>query len=349
MKITSASRSSFVLTAMLAGISTGAMAQSITGAGSSFAAPLYGAWGQGAKSAVGVDLNYQSIGSGAGQNQVKARTVDFGASDAPVDDDKLAAAKEFQFPTAIGAIVPIVNIPGVANNQLKLSGPVLAEIYLGDITNWNDPKIKALNPTVALPDLAIAPVHRADGSGTTYVFTAYLSQVSPEWKSKVGFATSVSWSLGAGAKGNEGVAGTVKNVQGGIGYVEYVYAAKNTLVATKLQNAAGAYLIATPESFQMAASNADWKHAKNFVANMLNTQGAKSWPIVSATYALLPEDPKDAGKSLAVMKFFDYGFAKGADAASSLYYIPLPATVEAAIRKGWTASIKGPDGAAIWK
>ena len=349
MKITSVALAALMAGLSTAAVSTAAMAQSITGAGSSFAAPLYGVWGEAAKSAIGVDLNYQSIGSGAGQNQVKARTVDFGASDAPVDDDKLAAAKEFQFPTAIGAIVPIVNIPGVANNELKLSGPVLAEIYLGDITNWNDPKIVALNPGVALPDLAIAPVHRADGSGTTYVFTAYLSQVSPEWKSKVGFATSVSWALGAGAKGNEGVAGTVKNVQGGIGYVEYVYVAKNTLTATKLQNASGAYLIATPASFQTAAANADWKHAKNFVANMLNTPGVQSWPIVSATYALLPENPKDASKSLGVMKFFDYGFAKGADAAGSLYYIPLPVAVENSIRKGWTASIKGPDGAAIWK
>jgi phosphate transport system substrate-binding protein len=344
MKITSVA-----LAALLAGVSGAAMAQSITGAGSSFAAPLYSAWGQGAKSAVGVDLNYQSIGSGAGQNQVKARTVDFGASDAPVAADKLTAAQEFQFPTAIGAIVPIVNIPGVANNQLKLSGPVLADIYLGNITDWNDPKIAALNPGVSLPDLAIAPVHRADGSGTTFVFTSYLSAVDPDWKSKVGAATSVSWPLGAGAKGNDGVAGTVKNVEGGIGYVEYVFAAKNSLVATEMQNAAGAFVVGNPASFKIAASNADWAHAQNFVANMLNTQGIQSWPIVSATYALVPTNPTDAAKSLGVLKFFDYGFAQGADAASSLYYIPLPANVEANIRKAWTTAIKGPDGAAIWK
>jgi len=340
--------SSVALAAVLAGISTAAMAQSITGAGSSFAAPLYGAWGQGAKAAIGVALNYQSIGSGAGQNQIKARTVDFGASDAPVAADKLIAAKELQFPTAIGAIVPIVNIPGVAANQLKLSGDVLAAIYLGTITNWNDPKIAALNPGLTLPNLAIAPVHRADSSGTTFVFTSYLSAMSPDWKTKVGAATGVSWVLGSGAKGNAGVAGSVQNESGGLGYVEYVYAAQNTLTTVELKNAAGVYVQPTPASFMVAASNADWAHAKNFVANMLNTQGVLSWPIVSATYALVPENPADAAKSLAVLKFFDYGFAKGADVASKLYYINLPESVESNIRKSWSA-IKGPDGAAIWK
>jgi len=348
MKFSSITRTTAVVAALMAGVSSAAMAQSITGAGSSFAAPLYGAWGKGAKADIGVSLNYQSIGSGAGQNQIKARTVDFGASDAPVAADKLAAAQELQFPTAIGAIVPIVNIPGVAANQLKLSGEVLAEIYLGTITSWNDPKIVALNPGLTLPNLAIAPVHRADASGTSFVFTSYLSAVDPAWKTKVGAATSVSWPLGSGAKGNAGVAGSVQNESGGIGYVEFVYAAKNTLTTVELQNAAGVYVTATPASFMVAASNADWAHAKNFVANMLNTQGVQSWPIVSATYALVPENPTDAAKSLAVLKFFDYGFSKGADVATSLYYINLPTSVEAAIRKSW-AAIKGPDGAAIWK
>jgi len=348
MQIPFITRVSAVAAALLAGVSGAAMAQSITGAGSSFAAPLYGAWGKGAKADIGASLNYQSIGSGAGQNQIKARTVDFGASDAPVAADKLASAKELQFPTAIGAIVPIVNIPGVAPNQLKLSGEVLAEIYLGTITNWNDPKIVALNPGVTLPNLAIAPVHRADASGTSFVFTSYLSAVNPDWKKNVGAATSVSWPLGSGAKGNAGVAGSVQNEAGGIGYVEYVYAAKNTLTTVEMQNAAGVYVKPTPASFMVAASNADWAHAKNFVANMLNTQGIQSWPIVSATYALVPENPTDAAKSLAVLKFFDYGFAKGADVATSLYYINLPSSVETAIRKSWSA-IKGPDGTAIWK
>jgi len=347
MKISPAQFS--LIAALAAGVSGAANAQSITGAGSSFAAPLYGAWGQSAKSAIGVALNYQSIGSGAGQNQIKARTVDFGASDAPVSADKLSAAKEFQFPTAIGAIVPIVNIPGITANQLKLSGPVLAAIYLGTITDWNDPKIAALNPGTKLPDLAIAPVHRADGSGTTFVFTSYLSAASPDWKSQVGAATSVSWTIGSGAKGNDGVASTVKNVQGGIGYVEYVYAAKNALVPVQLQNPSGAYVIATPAAFKIAASNADWAHAQNFVASMLNTKGIQSWPIVSATYALVAEDPKDAAKSLAVLKFFDYGFSKGADIATSLYYIPLPANVEANIRTAWGTAIKSPDGTPVWK
>jgi len=224
----------------------------------------------------------------------------------------------------------------------------LAAIYLGTITNWNDPKIAALNPGLTLPNLAIAPVHRADSSGTTFVFTSYLSAMSPDWKTKVGAATGVSWVLGSGAKGNAGVAGSVQNESGGLGYVEYVYAAQNTLTTVELKNAAGVYVQPTPASFMVAASNADWAHAKNFVANMLNTQGVLSWPIVSATYALVPENPADAAKSLAVLKFFDYGFAKGADVASKLYYINLPESVESNIRKSWSA-IKGPDGAAIWK
>jgi phosphate transport system substrate-binding protein len=342
--------SSITLAALLAGISTAASAQSITGAGSTFAGPLYDAWAKDAKADVGVELNYQMIGSGAGLNQIKARTVDFGGTDAPLAADKLAALKEFQFPTAIGAIVPVVNIPGIKPNQLKLSGAVLAGIYMGDITDWNDPKIAALNPGVTLPDLAIAPVHRADGSGTTFVFTSYLSAVSPDWKSKIGAATSVSWPLGAGAKGNPGVAGTVGQVAGAIGYVEYVFAAKSTaLTTTMMQNAAGAYVVGTPASFMEAASSADWAHAQNFVANMLNTPGISAWPIVTATYAVLPEDPKDASKSLATLKLFDWGFSKGNDIAVSLYYIPLPTAVEDNIRAAWKTAIKGPDGAAIWK
>ena len=349
MKITSVARSSFAVAALLAGLTAAAHADSITGAGSTFAGPLYDAWGNSTKSEVGVELNYQMIGSGAGLNQIKARTVDFGGTDAPLAADKLATLKEFQFPTAIGAIVPIVNIPGIKPNQLRLSGPVLAAIYLGEITNWNDPKIAALNPGTTLPDLAIAPVHRADGSGTTFVFTSYLSAVNPEWKSKVGAATSVSWILGAGAKGNPGVAGTVANVQGAIGYVEYVFAAKSALVTTQMQNPAGAFVTGTPASFMEAASAADWAHAQNFVANMLNTPGIGAWPIVTATYAVLPTDPKDAAKSLAVMKFFDWGFRKGNDMATSMYYIPLPGAVEDSIRKAWSAAIKGPDGQPVWK
>jgi len=345
MKISSA-----ILATLLAGTSTAALAQTtITGAGSTFAGPLYDAWGQTAKSDIGVELNYQMIGSGAGLNQIKARTVDFGGTDAPLTADKLAALKEFQFPTAIGAIVPIVNIPGIAPNQLKLSGPLLAGMYLGQIMYWDDPKIKALNPGLALPHLAIAPVHRADGSGTTFVFTSYLSAVSPDWKSQVGAATSVSWVLGSGAKGNPGVAGTVKQVPGAVGYVEYVFAAKNTLTTTEMLNPAGAYVVGTPASFMEAASSADWAHAQNFVANMLNTSGVAAWPIVTATYAVLPENPKDAGKSLAVLKFFDYGFSKGGDTATKLYYINLPEAVENSIRKAWTTAIKAPDGSAVWK
>jgi len=313
----------------------------ITGAGSTFAAPIYGKWGEAASGTTGVKLNYQAIGSGAGINQINNRTVDFGASDMPVAGDQLTAHKLMQFPTVIGGVDIIVNIPGVKPNQLKLTGPILADIYLGNITKWNDKQITALNPDLKLPNLAIAPVHRADGSGTTFVFTNYLGTQSEEWKSKVGSSTSVAWPVGAGAKGSDGVAGTVKQIRGGIGYDESAYAAQNNLVTALLRNKAGQFVAPTMAAFEAAAGSADWSKVQNFAINLNDQPGAASWPILSATFVLLPTDPKDVNQSAAVKKFFDWGFTHGNDIAKQLLYIPLPDSIHDAIRAVWKAEVPG--------
>ena len=313
-----------------------ALAVDITGAGSSFAAPIYGAWGAAAKAPLGVLLNYQALGSSAGQNQVIARTVDFGASDAPMAGAKLASNMLLQFPTVMGGVVPIVNLPGIKSNQLRLTGAVLADLFSGEISTWNDPKIAALNPGVKLPDTAVAAVHRADGSGTTFVFTSYLAKESPDWKSKIGAASSIAWPTGAGAKGNDGVAATVRNTEGGIGYVEYAYANKNGLTTTLLKDKAGAFVAPDLDSFTKAADGADWQNAQFFAVDLLDTPGAGAWPIVSATFVLLPINPKDTARSAAVLRFFDWAFRNGAPAARSLQYVPLPASVQTAVRHAWT-------------
>ncbi|MCQ8240062.1 phosphate ABC transporter substrate-binding protein PstS [Rhizosaccharibacter radicis] len=313
-----------------------AAAADITGAGSTFAAPIYGAWGAAAKSATGTSLNYQALGSGAGQNQVIARTVDFGASDAPMAADKLSSNQLLQFPTVMGGVVPIVNLPGIAPNQIKLTGEVLAQLFSGEISQWNDPKIAALNPGVKLPDTAVAPVHRADGSGTTFVFTSYLSKANPDWKSKVGAASSISWPAGAGAKGNDGVAATVRNTEGGIGYVEYAYADKNHLTTTELKDKAGAFVAPNFDSFSKAAAAADWNNAPNFAVDLLDTAGTGAWPIVSATFVLVPTNPKDPARASAVLGFFDWGFRNGAPIAQKMQYVPLPAAVQASVRQSWS-------------
>ena len=315
-------------------------AQQITGAGATFPAPVYAKWGEAAKAALGIELNYQAIGSGGGQNQIMNRTVDFGASDAPVDGAKLEANKLLQFPTVMGAVVPIVNLPGIEANALKLTGPVLAEIYAGKITKWNGPEIAALNPGMTLPNLAIAPVYRADGSGTTYVFTTYLATVSPEWKDKVGAATSVKWPSGNGAKGNDGVAATVKQVRGAIGYVENAYAIQNKLATTQLRNKAGQFVAPTLPAFTAAAESGDWKGAANYAVNLIDTAGATAWPIVSATFILLPRDPKDPARSANVTKFFDWAYVNGSAIASGLEYIPLPKSVQDAVRASWKSDVK---------
>ncbi|HET7880738.1 MAG TPA: phosphate ABC transporter substrate-binding protein PstS [Acetobacteraceae bacterium] len=333
-----------VMAVGLAAFAFGAHAQQITGAGATFPAPVYTKWGEAAKGAAGIELNYQAIGSGGGQNQILNRTVDFGASDAPMDPSKLSDGKLLQFPTVMGAVVIIVNLPDVKENQLKLTGPVLADIFAGNITKWNDPKIAELNPGMKLPSLAIAPVHRADGSGTTFVFTSYLSAVSPDWKSKVGASTSVNWPAGAGAKGNDGVAATTHNTRGGIGYVENAYATQNKLVTTQLKNKAGQFVEPSMAAFTAAAANGDWTNAKDYAVNLIDQPGDKSWPIVSATFIELPKDPKDPARSAAVIKFFDWAYSKGDSIASSLEYIPLPDPVKASVRSAWHADVKGPDG-----
>lgn len=330
-----------VLAIALAGLGNAAEAQAqsrqITGAGSTFAAPIYQKWGVAAAPAIGVTLNYQAIGSGAGINQVNNRTVDFGASDMPLPGDQLAQHNLMQFPTVIGGVDIIVNLPGVKPDQLKLTGPVLADIYLGHVAKWNDKQIADLNPGLKLPNLAIAPVYRADGSGTTFVFTDYLGTQSPEWKANVGSSTSVSWPMGAGAKGSDGVSGTVKQITGGISYVESAYAAQNHLTTAQLRNKSGHFVASTMAAFEAAAANADWTKAEHFAMNLNDQPGAGSWPIVSATFVLLPTDPKDPNQSAAVKKFFDWGFTHGDDIARQLLYVPLPESVHEAVRGAWNA------------
>ncbi len=322
------------------GVSFAASAQQeITGAGGTFPAPVYAKWGEAAKSAIGIELNYQAIGSGGGQNQITNRTVDFGASDAPMDPAKLQSANLLQFPTVMGAVVPIVNIPGVKTDELKLTGELLADIYAGTITKWNDPKLIELNHGVALPNLAIAPVYRAEASGTSYVFTSYLSAVNASWKTNVGANTSVKWPAGAGAKGNDGVAATVGHTRGGVGYVENAYATQNHLVTAQLRNKDGQFVKPTTDSFKAAAAAADWTGAPNFAVSLIDLAGPNTWPIVSPTFILLPKDPKDAAHSANVMKFFDWTYKSGGAIAEQLDYIPLPTKVQDTVRAAWKRDV----------
>jgi phosphate transport system substrate-binding protein len=325
----------------LVAVGTAQAQTQITGAGSTFGAPIYTKWADASSAQTGITLNYQAIGSGAGINQINNRTVDFGASDMPVAGDQLATHKLMQFPTVIGGVDIIVNIPGVKPNELKLTGPILANIYLGNITKWNDKAIAAINPGLKLPSLAIATVHRADGSGTTFVFTDYLSMVSPDWKSQVGSSTSVAWPVGAGAKGSDGVAGTVKQIKGGIGYDESAYATLNHLTTAMLQNKDGKFVAPSMAAFEASAASADWSKVQNFAIDLNDQTGAASWPIESATFVLLPTDPKDPNKSAAVKKFFSWGFDHGSDIAKNLLYIPLPASVHDAIRAAWQKEVPG--------
>ncbi|MBS1082277.1 phosphate ABC transporter substrate-binding protein PstS [Gluconobacter kondonii] len=310
-------------------------AADITGAGSSFAAPIYGAWGTGAKSQAGISVNYQSVGSSAGQDQVIARTVDFGASDKPMNGERLAKEKLYQFPTVMSGIVVVANVPGLAPGQLRLDGPTLAALYDGEITTWDDDRIKALNPGLKLPDTDVAPIHRADGSGTSFVFTSYLSQVSPTWKQKLGAGTSIAWPGGAGARGNDGVAALVRQTEGGLGYVEYAYAAQNHLNIAQMKNHSGAFVAPTLASFTEAAKAADWVHADHYAVNLLDTDGASSWPIVTATFVLVPVDAahKESGK--AVRDFFTWGFQHGDADNARLDYVGLPQSVRTDILANW--------------
>jgi phosphate transport system substrate-binding protein len=333
---------------VFAGLSLAANAQQITGAGATFPAPAYAKWGEAAKAATGIELNYQAIGSGGGQNQITNRTVDFGASDAPMDPAKLVSANLLQFPTLMGAVVVIVNLPGVKQDELKLTGELVADIYAGKIVKWNDPKLVEMNKDVTLPSIAIAPVYRAEASGTSFVFTSYLSAVSPAWKSAVGASTSVKWPAGAGAKGNDGVAGTVRNTRGGIGYVENAYATQNHLTTTQLRNKAGAFVKPTIETFTAAAAAGDWAGAPNFAVSLIDTNGPGNWPIVSPTFILLPKDPKDATHSANVIKFVDWAYKSGGAIAQQLDYIPLPAAVQDSVRNAWRTQVIA-DGKPVYK
>ena len=321
--------------------------QEATGAGASFPAPLYAKWAAGYHKATGVKINYQSVGSGAGLRQIEARTVDFGASDAPLTDEELQKKGLVQFPTVVGGIVPVVNVRGIQPGQLRLSGQVLGDIYLGKITQWNDEAIRALNPGVALPDLAIAPVRRADGSGTTFGFTNYLSKVNAEWKSRVGEGTAVNWPLGAGGKGNEGVSAFVARLPGSIGYVEYAYAKQNRLAHVQLQNASGNFVNPDDDTFKAAAAGADW--ARSFHQILTQQPGANAWPITSATFILLHKVQDKPAQAAAALKFFDWALRTGDQTAAELDYVPMPASVKDVIRQSW-AGIQDAGGQPVgWK
>jgi phosphate transport system substrate-binding protein len=297
----------------------------ITGAGSTFVYPVLSRWASDFKKAGGDEINYQSIGSGGGIAQIKAGTVDFGATDKPLSSDELAASGLAQFPVVIGGVVPVINIPGAHPGQVKLSGPLLAGIYGGEITMWNDPRISKLNPGLHFPAKSITPVHRSDSSGTTFNFTHYLSQVSPGWKSKFGEGTSVSWAGGVGGKGNEGVAGYVKQLPYSVGYVEYAYVVQNKMAYTLVQNSAGKFVAPNARSFAAAAATADWNHARDFFLVMTNAPGANAYPITASTFVLMHKQPKDAATSASAKKFFNWALTKGQPQALSLDYVPLPA------------------------
>ncbi len=325
-----------------------AMAQDMTGAGATFPAPIYAKWADAYNKTTGARLNYQSVGSGAGIQQIRAKTVDFGASDMPLSDDVLAKDGLVQFPTVIGGVVPVVNIKGIAPGQIKLTGQALGDIYLGKITTWNDPALMALNPGVPLPGEAIAVVRRADGSGTSFIFTNYLSKVNPDWKAKVGEGTAVNWPTGAGGKGNEGVSAFVQRLPNSIGYVEYAYAKQNKMTYTMLKNKDGNFVAPEADNFKAAAAGADW--SKSFFQVLTDQSGKDAWPISGATFILMyktQDKPVNAANSL---KFFDWAYGNGDKMADDLEYVPLPAPVKEMVRKSWAANIKDASGKPIaWK
>ncbi|MGB7691767.1 MAG: phosphate ABC transporter substrate-binding protein PstS, partial [Pseudolabrys sp.] len=306
--------------------------------------PVYAKWADTYKKETGNGLNYQSIGSGGGIKQIKAKTVTFGATDAPLPGKELDETGLAQFPMVMGGIVPVVNLDGVKPGDLTLDGPMLAKIFLGEIKNWNDPAIQKLNPNAKLPNQAIAIVHRSDGSGTTYNFAYYLAEVSPDWKSKVGVNTSVQWPSGIGAKGNEGVANNVANTKGSIGYVEYAYAKQNNLTVTKMLNKDGKMVAPTSEAFQAAAANADWKSQPGYGVILANQPGEKSWPMTAATWILVYKKPSDPAATGEALKFFAWAYKNGAQMAEALDYVPMPTKVVSDVEKYWKSEIKDADG-----
>jgi phosphate transport system substrate-binding protein len=327
-----ATRSS-LLAAILLTTATLASATDVTGAGATFPAPVYAKWADAFSKATGAHVNYQSVGSGAGIKQIKSKTVDFGASDMPLKDEELAEAGLVQFPTVIGGVVPVVNLQGIQPGQIKLTGQVLGDIFLGKITKWNDPAIVALNAGVPLTDTAIAVVHRADGSGTSFLFTNYLSKVNTDWKTKVGEGTAVAWPTGTGGKGNEGVSAYVQRLPGALGYVEYAYAKQNKMAYVKLKNSAGNYVTPDDDNFKAASAGAEW--TKSFYQVLTDKPGKDAWPITGATFILMYKNQEKPEQATGTLKFFDWGYASGDKLAAELDYVALPDSVKALVRKLW--------------
>ncbi len=320
---------------------------SLNGAGATFPYPVYAKWANAYAKETGVRLNYQSIGSGGGIAQIKAGTVDFGASDAPLTKEQLASFGLVQWPQVMGGVVPVVNLPGIATNELRLTPKLLADIFLGTVTRWNDPAIAAVNPGVKLPKTRITVVHRADGSGTTWIFTNYLDKVSPEWHKRVGTAKSVAWPAGVGGKGNEGVSAYVQRIRGAIGYVEFAYALQNHMTAVQLQNRDGFFVEATIGTFQAAAANADWANAPGFYLVLTDQPGEKSWPITGASFILVHTSQKDPAKARGVLEFFAWAFARGDDMATALDYVPIPDGVVSMIEAMWASELQA-GGQKVW-
>jgi phosphate transport system substrate-binding protein len=323
-------------------------AADVTGAGATFPYPIYAKWAEMYKAATGTGMNYQSVGSGAGIKQIKAKTVDFGASDMPLKAAELEEAGLMQFPAIMGGVVAVVNVEGIHPGQLKLTGPVLADIYLGKITKWNAPEIAALNPGVKLPGDDITVVHRADSSGTSFLFTDYLSKTSPEFQSKIGAGTAVKWATGVGGKGNEGVAANVQRIKGAIGYVEWAYAKKNKLAHTQLKNRDGQFLQPDDDNFKAAAASAEWTKTPGFAVVLTDTAGKNSWPITGVSYILMHRAQADAAKGKEVVKFFDYAYKHGDAAAAELDYVPMPDSVVKLVQGAWKAQLKDASGTAIY-
>lgn len=325
-----------------------AFAANITGAGATFPYPIYAKWAEAYKGASGASLNYQSIGSGGGIKQIKAKTVDFGGSDMPLKPDDLESSGLMQFPAIMGGVVPIVNLEGVSPGQLKMDGAVLASIYLGKITKWNAKEIAALNPGVKLPAEDITVVHRSDGSGTSFLFTDYLSKVSPDFKGTVGSGTAVKWPTGIGGKGNEGVAANVQRLKNSIGYVEYAYAKKNKMQHVQLKNRDGQYVQPTDDSFKAAASGANWTQTPGFGVVLTDQPGAGSWPITGASFIIMHKNQADPAKAKEVLKFFDWAYKNGDAMAADLEYVPMPDQVVGQIQSAWKTQLKDSSGKPIW-
>lgn len=323
-------------------------AADLTGAGATFPYPIYSKWAEAYKAATGIGLNYQSIGSGGGIKQIKAKTVDFGASDMPLKPEELEKEGLMQFPAIMGGVVPVVNLDGITPGQLKLTSDVISAIHLGKITKWNAPEIAALNPGVSLPATAITVVHRADGSGTTFLWTDFLSKTNADFKATIGSGTAVKWPTGVGGKGNEGVAANVQRIKGAFGYIEYAYAKKNKIAHTQLKNHDGVFVQPDDETFKAAAANADWAGSTGMYLVLTNQPGKNSWPATGASFILMHKSQADGLTGRAVLKFFDWAYKNGATMASDLDYVPMPAPVVKQINESWKAQLKDPNGKAIW-